>query len=133
MGLVRDILEGLGRFEEKHRGGAWVSTLYGAGARRTGALIESIRVRHTVEGESRLEVRYSFAAYGRFVDWGVGRGRPLRDGGGYTHRPGRARFYSRDKSLQRHIIANILRHKLRRGAEEALSGAFGGKGLELTF
>ncbi len=133
MGLVQETLEGLGRHEEKRRPAAWVSTLYGAGARRTGRLMESIRARYAVSGGSRLEVEYRFASYGRFVDWGVGRGRPLRAGGGYTDRPGRARFYSRDKSLQRYIMANILRHKLRRGAEEALSGAFGGKGLELTF
>lgn len=62
---------------------------------RSGVAVDSVEARAEVAGRG-LSVSVSTIDRAKFTDWGVGRGRPLRDpsSGKYTVRKGRKRFYT---------------------------------------
>lgn len=70
-----------------------VSRLSDLGTRDTGALINSV-FRFQQISEGGVVAGVNFLDYGRYVDWGVGRGRPLKRDGRWTVRPYRQQFYS---------------------------------------
>ncbi len=89
---------------------------YGLGE-RTGRLKQSLAHSEEIHGGD-LHVTVTLLLYGMMADWGVGRGRKLRRGGGLN--PGRRPIPWRSArwGIQRYILSRVIAHRLRTAARQ---------------